>query len=1309
MKKITLFLFALFSCWQINAQVSSYSFSEFLGTYTENSAGATTIAGLRADTFISTAQNIGFDFVYDGVTYTQFKMSSNGIISFNTSGTNSLTANDLSSANAASRPIIAPLWDDLDGGDIASSVASYELSGVAPNRVLTVEWKNWQWNYNATTNPVISFQVKLYETTNVIDFVYRQEAGAIVSGTASIGIGSAIGSGAGSFLSLESVTTPTVSSTTSTNTLNTKPVTGQTYRFTPPLPCTGTPVAGTSSPATQTLLSGQTPATLTVTGQTAGVSSLTFQWEESTNGTDWANATGGTGATTLAYTPPTFSGTMMMYRLLITCTASAESSVSTVATVGPCGALTVPALEILDTFLPTCWQEADNGDLATGPVTFLSGAWVADGFGNQGTNGAARILIDGASDNDWIITPLYAIPSTGFELKYDAAATQSGLTTNPTTPWEADDFVEVLVSTGFTNWTVLYTYNAANANIPLNTGTPNVINLDAYAGQNIRFAFRAVEGVDNGSASIDFSIDNIQIRETPPCVEPTLLTAINPTSSSIDLSWTPGGTELDWEYVVQPQGTGVPTGSGNAIDTNMFTESGLQVNTAYEVYVRSFCDVTEQSPWVGPVNFRTLCETVTDFTQNFDSVTTPAMPDCWSKVSATGSSYTQTGSPNSGPNTLYLYSSSGTSLAVVSMTPVSNLGSGTHRLRFNMRGNFSTGGVVEFGYLTDPTDATSFTLISSVAAASTTYQQYAITPVAGTYSNYPAFRHTGVPANSVLIDDVVWEQIPLLPVCSTISSPADAAVDVAITANISWNANIDAIGYRLKIGTTSGGSEVLVETDLGNVLTYNPPVDFNYSTVYYVTLTPYSANGSATGCLETTFTTRAMPPVGSVCSDPIVINAATLPFTTTDNTNLYGDDYENGSSPCTAYYMSGDDVVYAITPVSDISVDIMLSDLGGSWSGIHVLDGCPNETTPPNCVAFAGDSGSADRDLQDVLLTGGVTYYIVISTWATPQSVSYTLTITENTCVNPTATFSTTSNCPTTTFNAIANISDLGSATSLTVTDNQGSLPQNVTAVGNVSFGPYALGTNVVLTVTNDQDSSCNILSSNLTILACPPANDDCVNAQVLTPGGVFGVNDIVGTNLGALASNGETAPDCAQYVGGDVWYSAVVPASGNLTFELNTDSGGITDGAGAVYSGSCGALVLIDCDDSSSSDPNDQPLISVTGRTPGEVLYFRVWEYGNNVFGTFLVSAYDASLSSDSFDNNNFLAYPNPVKDVFNLSYSSEISSVKVINLLGQEVLTRTVNATSTQIDMSQLSAGTYIVNATVGDTVKIIKIVKQ
>ncbi|MFN7014470.1 MAG: T9SS type A sorting domain-containing protein, partial [Bacteroidia bacterium] len=497
-------------------------------------------------------------------------------------------------------------------------------------------------------------------------------------------------------------------------------------------------------------------------------------------------------------------------------------------------------------------------------------------------------------------------------------------------------------------------------------------------------------------------------------------------------------------------------------------------------------------------------------------------------------------------------------------------------------------------------------------------------------------------------------------------------------------------------------------TDLGNVLTYNPPVDFNYSTVYYVTLTPYNTNGTAVGCTETSFTTRNAPPAGSTCSNPIVINPLTLPYTTTDNTNLYGDDYENGSTQCSSFYMSGDDVVYTITPPTNMSVDIVLSNLSGTYSGIHVLDGCPNSTTPPACIAFAGNSGTTIRDIQDVLLTGGVTYYIVISTWAAPQSTAYTLTITQNTCVNPTVSFSAASNCPTTNFNAVANITNLGSATSLTVSDNQGSTPQVVTATGNVSFGPFAFGTNVVLTVVNNQDTSCSVTSSNLTIAACPPANDECANAIVLTPGAVFATNPLVGTNAAATGSTGVPAPGCALYSGGDVWYQVTIPASGSLTIETNNNSSAILDTGLAVYSGTCGALVLVECDDDDSADGNFS-LISLTGRTLGEVLFVRVWEYGNDTFGTFQVSAYDASLSSGSFDNANFSAYPNPVKDVLNVSYSTEISSIRVINMIGQEVISKNINATSTQVDMSQLSAGTYIVNVTVGDNVKTLKVVKQ
>ena len=104
---------------------------------------------------------------------------------------------------------------------------------------------------------------------------------------------------------------------------------------------------------------------------------------------------------------------------------------------------------------------------------------------------------------------------------------------------------------------------------------------------------------------------------------------------------------------------------------------------------------------------------------------------------------------------------------------------------------------------------------------------------------------------------------------------------------------------------------------------------------------------------------------------------------------------------------------------------------------------------------------------------------------------------------------------------------------------------------------------------------------------------------------------------------------------------------------------------------------------------------------------YIMVEGYGSNT--GILEMAVTCVLSNEDFDNSNFTAYPNPVKDVLNVSYTSEISSIRVINMIGQEVISKNINATSTQVDMSELSAGTYIVNVTVGDSVKTLKVVKQ
>jgi len=84
--------------------------------------------------------------------------------------------------------------------------------------------------------------------------------------------------------------------------------------------------------------------------------------------------------------------------------------------------------------------------------------------------------------------------------------------------------------------------------------------------------------------------------------------------------------------------------------------------------------------------------------------------------------------------------------------------------------------------------------------------------------------------------------------------------------------------------------------------------------------------------------------------------------------------------------------------------------------------------------------------------------------------------------------------------------------------------------------------------------------------------------------------------------------------------------------------------------------------------------------------------------------------LSINQFDlANGFKAYPNPVGNTLNVEYTNELTNVAVFNMLGQQVLTKKVTATSTQVDMSSLRAGTYLVKVEANNASKTIKVVKQ
>ena len=84
-------------------------------------------------------------------------------------------------------------------------------------------------------------------------------------------------------------------------------------------------------------------------------------------------------------------------------------------------------------------------------------------------------------------------------------------------------------------------------------------------------------------------------------------------------------------------------------------------------------------------------------------------------------------------------------------------------------------------------------------------------------------------------------------------------------------------------------------------------------------------------------------------------------------------------------------------------------------------------------------------------------------------------------------------------------------------------------------------------------------------------------------------------------------------------------------------------------------------------------------------------------------------SLATGDFNKNAFTHFPNPVKDVLHVSYDNNIENVAVYNLLGQIVLQKSINSSKGEVDMTPLSAGSYIVKLTSGTATKTVKVMKQ
>jgi hypothetical protein len=123
-----------------------------------------------------------------------------------------------------------------------------------------------------------------------------------------------------------------------------------------------------------------------------------------------------------------------------------------------------------------------------------------------------------------------------------------------------------------------------------------------------------------------------------------------------------------------------------------------------------------------------------------------------------------------------------------------------------------------------------------------------------------------------------------------------------------------------------------------------------------------------------------------------------------------------------------------------------------------------------------------------------------------------------------------------------------------------------------------------------------------------------------------------------------------------------------------------------------------------SNTNPLDFGLVLEKGKT-----YYATQTLGNCSSSAVLAVTINLTLGNDSFDSKSFTYYPNHVKDNLNLSHSSILTTVKVFNMLGQELISKKLNATSGIINMSSFADGYYLIEVNTEEASKIFKVIKS
>lgn len=444
----------------------------------------------------------------------------------------------------------------------------------------------------------------------------------------------------------------------------------------------------------------------------------------------------------------------------------------------------------------SCWTSIDvNKDGRT--WDYLSG------YATLWTNDAPN------NNNDIYASPRINFDGTPKRLRYKHRATQGSMT------------YSLKLSTTGVGYNDFSTVISPNIQINNTNFTEVIVDLPENITGEVNIAW--VVEPNTTTTGVRLSIDDVYIEDKPSCPDPTNPFVLQITTNSAWLFWTPGDTETQWEVAIQDLDSGVPTGSGILTTSNFpYMANGLDSGHRYEFYVRAYCAADDQSEWIGPVPFTTLCESYdTPFYESFNDDDADTQKFCWKITDANNDGTTWTIGENNAVLQTSMFNPP-SSFNEYLISPAINLDGNTKELKYKYRSQFSFfSGPPRFGLevlmSTTNTSPGSFTVIEPLEIFTNTgYIEKSII-LEGTGTVYIAFR---VPPQftggwSVLnIDDVSIIDAPACP------NPSNVTVDTVFTdgAEISWTEGYQETNWNIVVlpagsGVPSNNGEAVTVTN----------------------------------------------------------------------------------------------------------------------------------------------------------------------------------------------------------------------------------------------------------------------------------------------------------------------------------------------------------------------------------------------------------------------------------------------------------------------------------------------------------------